>query len=127
MLCSVASVFRLQLTVEPNTEPNTELPAAQNRSRNRKPKKPKFWFGSARLGSVRFAVFGDFLPRLMDKISVRASQIALWRRFGRPVSSLPAERPNTHFPHDRQTIIIRYGGTEIKYKTKGSKKDMMLG
>jgi hypothetical protein len=56
MLCSVASVFRLQLTVEPNTEPNTELLAVQNRSRNRKPKKTEIL---VRFG-LRFSVI--FFP-----------------------------------------------------------------
>jgi hypothetical protein len=48
--------------MEPNTEPNTELPVTKNRSRNQKPKKPIFWFGSAQFSSVYG--FFDFFPSL---------------------------------------------------------------
>jgi hypothetical protein len=58
---------------------------------------------------------------VVDKVPVRASQIALWRRFGRPVSSLPAERPPKHTDtHIFLAMMAR--GTEIRLK-----KDMMLG
>jgi hypothetical protein len=44
--------------MEPNIEPNTELPAIKTEAETENQKNQNF--GSVRLSSVRFTVFGDF-------------------------------------------------------------------
>jgi hypothetical protein len=58
---SVSTVFRFDQEQKPKPTPSTELYQHQNRTKNQKPKKPTY-----RFGSVRFSVYGYNVPRLSE-------------------------------------------------------------